>query len=142
VKARALAGEPWSLPGEAGDAAVKRKGALGDDQGQPGYDPFVERTIKGGGLGGEDAGDDLNTGRAETIEAAPGVGGVGVDGAHDHPGNAGRDDRIHTGRGTALGGAGLEGHVKGYAAGNAGPGEIAEGFDLRMGATGGAVPAF
>jgi hypothetical protein len=142
IEAGEFAGEPPAFGRGAGDAAIKRECALGDDEGEAGDDPFIEGAVEGRGFGGEDAGDDFDAGGAQLVEAAAGMFGIRVNGGDYYAGDAGGYDGIDAGAGAALGGAGLEGDVEGRPARQGGTGETVEGFDFRVWAAGGAMPAF
>ncbi len=141
IEAGRLAREPRALGGKADDAGIQGDRAFGDDEGEAGDDPFVEGAIEGGGFGGKNAVNDFNAGRAEPLEAAARMGGIGVDGRDDDAREPGGDNGIDAGRRTAMGGSGLEGDVEGCAARQAGMGETAERLNLRMGGAGGTMPA-
>lgn len=126
----------------AGEFAVEGKGGFADDPGFSGGDPVVERTVEGGGFPGEDAGGDGDAFFSEEAVGPAGVGGVGVGGADDDAGDAGREDGVGAGRGAAVCAAGFEGDVEGGAfRGMSVAGGVAEGGDFGVGSPGASVPA-
>ncbi len=135
-------GDPAGFTGACCDLAVEGEAGLERDEGGAMTDPVIEPDIEFGGGIGEEPGVDLDTGLAEEMEAATGVGGIGIGGGHHDPFDVGGDNGVGAGRGASVGAARFQGDVE------RGPAQvvtlglgIADGLDLGMGHSGPMMPA-
>ncbi|MNO65551.1 hypothetical protein D3C76_563120 [compost metagenome] len=139
VPARLRGGDPLALAARHGGATVEAGAELDRHLREGGAHPLEEAGVQGLGLGAEQAEVGLDARLGEHAQAAPPHLGIGIHHGGDHPGHPGLDQRLGTGRGATVMGAGLQGHIGGGAA-SLFPGGM-QGIDLGMGFTGTLVPA-
>ena len=130
VAAGFLAGDPLGLPCVGGQLSVQGHGVLQDHIGGLGPDVVEEHVVEGGAGFFQHVFRDVHPGGPEDVQALARHLGIGVAGAHHHPGNARLQDGVGAGGLAAVVTAGLQGHVHGGAPGIFGAG--GQGGPLRV----------
>ncbi len=136
-----VAGDSGGLSVLEGDFSIERHGAFPDDPRDAGGDAFEEGSVEPESIGFENAPNGFDACIAEDPYSGAGVGGVGVEASDNDAFDARTDDGLGAGWGTAVGGTGFEGDVKGGVFRRLRIWEVFESLDFCMGLTCGPVPS-
>ncbi len=109
--ARRWTAQPAVLARRTREPAIQRERGLGDHPGSPGDDPTVERPVQRLALGVQHTGAHGDSRRLQDCHGFPGVTGIRIGRADDHPRETGTPDGVRARWGAAVGRAGLQGDV-------------------------------
>lgn len=131
IAARIRGGNPLALTARHGGAAIEAGSQLDGHPREGGTHPLEKARVERFRFARQQAEIGLDPRFGEHPQATPTHLGIGIDHGRHHPGHAGVDQRFGAGRGTAMVGAGFEGHIGGSTTGVVTGG--AQGIDLGMG---------